>query len=183
MTEKKKNKKPNSKNKEKSNILFETSTIIDKNEFKKFQKFYLNKFKSSLLPKLVMAFLAIIAIVMNLIKSNFDIVIMVIVFIIIYPIILSITLNRQINKMYESNKRINMLEEKLMFYDKYFESKSSLNYCKVNYSDIYKICETKSNFYIFISDNQAFIIIKSNIKDVDSFKDFIKDKAMYRRYR
>ena len=108
---------------------------------------------------------------------------LVIVFIIVYPIILSFTLNSQIKKMYKSNKRINMLEETLTFYDEFLESKSDHNYCKVQYTDIYRVCETKSNFYIFISDNQAFIIIKSELKDVDGFKDFIIDKAPYKKYR
>ena len=130
-----------------------------------------------------MAILAIVAIVLNYIKGNYNVVFLVIVFIIVYPIILSITLNSQIKKMYKSNKRINMLEEVLTFYDDYLESKSSHNYCKVLYSDIYKICETKSNFYIFISDNQAFIIIKSEINELDKFKEFIIDKAPYKKYR
>ena len=41
----------------------------------------------------------------------------------------------------------------------------------------------KNNFYIFISDNQAFIIIKSELEDSDKFKAFIIDKAPFKRYR
>lgn len=167
----------------KKDYLFKTSTIIDMYEFKKFQKFYLNKFKSSIIPIIIMALLAIVAIVLNFIKGNYSVVGLVIVFIIVYPIILSFTLSSQIKKMYKSNKRINMLEETLTFYDEFLESKSDHNYCKVQYTDIYRVCETKSNFYIFISDNQAFIIIKSELKDVDGFKDFIIDKAPYKKYR
>jgi len=130
-----------------------------------------------------MIVLAILAIVLNFLKGNFDIVLLIIVFIIIYPIILSISLNMQIRKMYNSNKRINMLEETITFYDDYFECKSIHNYCKVLYNDIYKVCETKTNFYVFISDNQAFIIIKNNIDNVDSFVEFIKSKTNYKKYR
>lgn len=169
--------------KKKDNYLFKTATVIDMNEFERFQKFYLNKFKSNLAPKLIMAFLAILAIVLNYLKGNYDIVSWVIIFIIVYPIILSITLNMQIKKMYSSNKRINMLEEVITFYDEFLESKSEHNYCKVQYNDIYKVCETKNNFYIFISDNQAFILIKDKIDDLDKFKEFIISKTPYKRYR
>jgi len=175
-------KKKNSMKGTKNKILFETSTIIDKDEFKKFQRFYLNKVQSSLLPKLIMAILAVLAIVLNAIKGNFYIVGMVVVFIIIYPIVLSITLNRQIDKMYESDKKINMLEEKLFFYDQYFESKSGVNYGKINYDEILMVCETKRNFYIFIGDREAFIIIKDNLNNTDKFKKFMMRKTKFKRY-
>lgn len=185
MKEVKEKKKINKKNKKKvdDKYLYRTVTKITISEFKKFQKFYLNKFKSSLLPKIIMALLAITAIILNLIKGNLDIVLLVCAFIVVYPILLSITLNRQIVKMYNSNKRINELDEIITFYDNYLESKSSHNYCKILYDDLYKVCETKTNFYIFVSDNQAFIIIKNMIEDVDLFREFIKNKTLYRKYR
>ena len=185
MKEVKEKKKINKKNKKKidDNYLYCTVTKITISEFKKFQRFYLNKFKSSLLPKIIMALLAITAIILNLIKGNFDIVLLVCAFMVGYPILLSITLNRQIMKMYNSNKRINELDEIITFYDNYLESKSSHNFCKILYDDLYKVCETKTNFYIFVSDNQAFIIIKDMLKDIDSFREFIKGKALYRKYK
>lgn len=163
--------------------LFVTNTVIDEYEFKKFHKFYLNKFKSSLIPKIILIVLAILAISISLIKENYYLVILLSVFVILYPILLSFTLNRQIMKRYESSKRINMLEEKISFYSNFFESKSSINYCKVNYDDIYLVCETKENFYIFLNENKAFIVIKDNINDLDKFREFITGKANYRRYR
>lgn len=181
--DKKITKKKKTSMKRKDNFLYKTTTIIDIKEFKRFQKFYLNKFKSSIWPILVMIALAILAIVLNFYKGNWDVVGLVIIFIIIYPILLKFTLNRQIKKMYKTNKRINMLEETITFYEDYLESCSKHNYCKVQYNDIYKVCETKTNFYIFISDNQAFIIIKEELKDLDAFKNFISLKAPYRKYR
>ena len=167
----------------KEKCLFETSTVINEYEFNKFHKFYLNKFKSSLIPKLILIVLAILAIGINILKGNYYLVILLSVFCILYPLILSFTLNRQIIKRYEDSKRINMLEEKINFYSNFFESRSSINYCKVNYEDIYLICETKEHFYIFLNENKAFIVIKNNFEDVDSFKNFIIEKAKYRRYR
>jgi len=140
-------------------ILYKTKTIISINEFKKFQKFYLNKFNSSFFPKLIMVILAVVAVALNLLKGNLDIVFIVIVFIIIYPFLLKFALNRQINKMYKSNKKINMLEENINFYEDFFESKSKINYSKTFYDDIYLVCYVKVNIYIFIIDNQGFILI------------------------
>lgn len=166
-----------------ADYLHKSSTVITMEEFKKFQKFYLNKFKSTIIPKIIMVVLALLVIIINIIKKDYDLVGIVIVFVICYPLVLNFALNRQIKKMYKSNKRINELEEFLYFYDDYLESKSKHNYCKVMYEDIYKICETKSNFYIFVSENQAFIVIKNNIKDVDGLRELLSKKAKYRRYR
>ena len=173
-------KKKNTKSKP---FLFQVTTIIDEKEFKRFQKFYLNKFKSSLVPKMIIALLAFIALYINIIRGNTNIVILVIAFLIIYPILFTFFIDLQIKKMYRSNKKINMLEEVITFYDDNFTSKSIHNYCTVNYEDIYKVCETKNNFYIFISSNQAFILAKDSLKDVDKFRDFIKLKTEYKLYR
>ena len=177
-----KNRKKDKKVKD-DNFLYRTVTKITISEFKKYQKFYLNKYKSSLIPKIIMVILSVLAIGLNYLKGNYNVVFLVIGFVILYPVFLTITLNRQIVKMYSSNKRINELDETISFYEKYLESKSSHNYCKVSYDDLYKVCETKTNFYIFVKDNQAFIIIKDMLDDVDSFREFIKDKAEYRKYR
>ena len=185
MKEKKEVKKKTKKKKETKeiNYLFKSNTIITMNEFKKFQKFYLNKFKNTIIPKIIMIVLALLVIIINIIKQDYKLVGIVIVFVILYPIVLNFAINRQIKKMYTSNKRINELEEILYFYDTYLESKSKQNYCRVMYEDIYKVCETKSNFYIFLSDNQAFIVIKDNLKVVDGLRDLVKDKTNYRKYR
>lgn len=185
MSTKSGSKKKKIKEKVENKYIYQTKTIIDQKEFKKFQKFYLNKFKNSFIPKLIIVLLALAAITINFFRGNFDIVFLIIIFIIAYVIVFTLTINIQINKMYKSNRRINVLEETITFYDDYLESKSSHNYCRVEYKDIYRVCETKNNFYIFISDNQAFILIKKNIENVESFKSFIKDekKVNYKVYR
>lgn len=169
--------------KSKKNILFETNTIIDEHEFKKFQKFYLNKFKKSFFPKLIIILLALLSIVLNWYKKDYYLVILVVLFLVIYPIILNITLDRQIKRMYMTNKKINMLDEKIVFFNDFFESKSSINYCKVKYDDVFVVVETKTNFYIFLSDNQAFILIKNNIDDILKFRNFIRTRVDLKTYR
>lgn len=183
MAKKKKNNNMKMNTSTTTNTLFCTNTIIDINEFKLFQKFYLNKFNNNLLPKIIMIILTILAIVLCLLKENVDTAIMVGIFMLIYPFLLNFSLNLQMKKMYKKNKKINVLEEKINFYDNYFESKSVQNCYKVSYSDIFCVCETKTNFYIFINKNQAFIIVKNNLEDLDRFRRFISKKANYRKYR
>ncbi|MBQ2430817.1 MAG: YcxB family protein, partial [Campylobacter sp.] len=55
------------------------------------------------------------------------------------------------------------------FYDDYFTEKtnefnenSSSNFSKIKYEDLYKIVETKTNFYLFVGNILAFTIIKQN---------------------
>ncbi len=164
-------------------LLFETKTVIDEKEFKKFQKFYLNKFKSSLLPKLIIIFLAILSLILAIIRRSPSAIVLIIAFMILYPTLLTITLNVQIKKIYQSNMRINMLEETLSFYEDHFISQSKYTHYETKYSDIYKLCETKDNFYIFLSDNQSFILIKKNIDNLEKFTSFIKQKGPYKKYR
>lgn len=180
-----KNSKKKTNKNDDEKYLFEVVTIIDENEFKKFQKFYLNrfKFKSNIIPIIIMIILSIIAIYLNVMKENFRVVWMLVVFIILYPAVLNITLNIQIKKRYKTYKRINVLEETLTFYEKYLESKSVNNYCKLEYKDLFNVCETKENFYIFVNENQSFIVRKVTLEDIGIFRDFIKKKIAYRRYR
>ena len=166
----------------KTNYLFKTDVVVTEKEFKKFQKFYLNKFKNSFIPKLILIALTIVAIIINLLKGNFYLVSLIIIFVIIYVIAFVLTIDRQIKKMYQKNIKINMLKETITFFEDHFESKSKYNYCQLKYDDIFKICETKSNFYIFTSKREAFIIIKDELEDVDDFRSFMMKRANYKRY-
>ena len=163
--------------------LFEVTTIIDEKEFNRYQSFYLNKFKASIIPKIIFVLLFSGAFIFSYLNKNTRVMILLIAFIIIYPILFYYTIKLQIKKMYKSDIKINMLEETISFYKDYLESKSNHNYCKIEYKDLYKICETKKNFYIFVKENQAFIVLKSNVKELDQFTDFIKKIGPYKRYR
>ncbi len=176
------NKKKKEIKKETDNYLFKTTTTITEKEFSRFQHFYLNKFKSSLIPKLVIIFLTIGAAILNALKGNWYVVILLGVFAIIYPLAFYLTINHQIKKMYRNSLKIQVLEETLTFYEEYFTSKSKHTDLKVDYKDLYRICETKTNVYLFISDNQAFIISKENVKKLTEFLSFLKDKGEYKKY-
>ena len=47
---------------------------------------------------------------------------------------------------------------------------------KLYYSDIYKVKETKNFIFIYLNQQQAFPILKSNVSDLDSLRKLIKKK-------
>lgn len=172
------------KSENKKKVLFKTKTIVDEKEFMKFQKFYSNQFQSnSWWPKIGMILLAVLAIILNWIKGNIMVVITLIIACLIYPLVLTISVKWHIKKRYSTFKRMNVIEEDISFYDDYLQFESRINCFDVKYDDVYVVCETKYNFYLFISSNKTFIIIKDKLDDVDKFREFIKKKTTYRRYR
>ena len=48
------------------------------------------------------------------------------------------------------------------FYENYFEAKTNNSFTKFDYEDIFSVIESKTNFYIMKSPNQAHIIVKNN---------------------
>ncbi len=163
--------------------LFVTQTIINKEEFKRFQKYFLNSGKYNFLSKLLMVLLALLVIIISYFKHNYRVLYLVVAFSIIYPIALVVTINWQIKKKYERKKKVNELIEEFRFYNDNFVSKLAKSSIKISYDAVLKIVETKQNFYIFMEDNQAFIIIKNNLNDIDAFRDFMKEKVNYEKWR
>lgn len=77
-----------------------------------------------------------------------------------------------VKKTYYSNKAITSCVADFEFYDNYVREITQNGETKLEYSKIYKIIETKTNFYIMASVNQGFIIVKGNCPD--GLVDFIK---------
>lgn len=163
--------------------LFVTKTIINQEEFKRFQKYFLNSGKYNLWSKLLMVLLALLVIIISYYKHNYRVLYLVIAFSIIYPIALTVTINWQIKKKYENKKKINELIEEFRFYNNHFVSKLEKSCIKIAYEEVLKCVETKKDFYIFMQDNQAFIIIKNNLDDVENFREFMREKVNYEKAR
>lgn len=61
------------------------------------------------------------------------------------------------------------------FYNTYFIENDDNGETKLEYKKLYKIIETKTNFYLMISKNQGFLLNKSNFpKGLDDFLRNIK---------
>lgn len=99
------------------------------------------------------------------------------VFVVLFALLLSTAIfiasfKKTIKKTYYSNKAITSCVADFEFYDNYVREITQNGETKLEYSKIYKIIETKTNFYIMASVNQGFIIVKSNCPD--GLIDFIK---------
>lgn len=99
------------------------------------------------------------------------------VFVVLFALLLSTAIfiasfKKTIKKTYYSNKAITSCVADFEFYDNYVREITQNGETKLEYSKIYKIIETKTNFYIMASVNQGFIIVKGNCPD--GLVDFIK---------
>lgn len=99
------------------------------------------------------------------------------VFVVLFALLLSTAIfiasfKKTIKKTYYSNKAITSCVADFEFYDNYVRELTQNGETKLEYSKIYKIIETKTNFYIMASVNQGFIIVKGNCPD--GLVDFIK---------
>ena len=57
------------------------------------------------------------------------------------------------------------LEVDFEFYNDYCVYKCKLGETKIEYKDLYKIIETKTNFYLMIAKNQGIILKKENCNE------------------
>ena len=99
------------------------------------------------------------------------------VFALLFALLLStaifiVSFKKTVKKTYYSNKAITSCVADFEFFDNYVREKTENGETKLEYSKIYKIIETKTNFYIMASVNQGFIIVKGNCPD--GLVDFIK---------
>lgn len=79
----------------------------------------------------------------------------------LYALVIYGSLERNIKKNFRSYKG---LQEKQTyeFYEDHFGGHAGNNFGEVKYTDLYQIRETKTNFYLYISQRQAHIIVKGN---------------------
>lgn len=76
---------------------------------------------------------------------------------------LPIILNRRIAKEFNSNKSFKNNKIVYKFYPKHIKiEKEGSGDNHLNYNDIFKIIETRTNFYVMLSRNSGLIIIKEN---------------------
>ena len=91
------------------------------------------------------------------------------------------------------NKRRKQANEKILgkecvnkyiFYNNFFSTISNDGEAQTLYFKMYRVVETKTNFYIYIAREYAFILSKDGFKDnkLDEFRQFIKKKALL-KYR
>ena len=84
---------------------------------------------------------------------------------IIYPLAICFIQSREARKVFRSNKISFGIPNTFQFYDAYLVAENANSTQKVEYAKLYKIIETKTNFYLMISRNQGFILNKARFPD------------------
>ena len=66
---------------------------------------------------------------------------------------------------YKRIQNINRFESTIYFYDERFEADTNIAHIKLNYSDLNSVIETKTNFYLYITQRQLLIVSKDDCSD------------------
>lgn len=86
-------------------------------------------------------------------------------FALLYPLLIWLLQRRQIKKIFKTNKVLHNEEVNFEFYDTYFTEEFPYGNIKLEYNKLYKIIETKTNFYLMIAKNQGVILVKENFPE------------------
>ena len=147
---------------------YETSSKLDYEEYKKMAlTSYVSMQKGSMAVLIVIEFLCIAFAVLGLvfgIGRRGPAMIMLIAAV-AFPIILWAMLNLKLKRVYNSTKMVHDLTCNYRFFEDHGESNTVNGTSTFAYKDLYRVIETKTNFYLFIGQNQAFNVIKSDCSD------------------
>lgn len=146
------------------NCLYTTTTNYSYDEYKRFSWNLLLKRSHIIFYIILELFILLLGCFMK--NSLF------IVFAVIYPIMIFLLQNRQIKKVWTSNKVAQDMLVNFEFYDTYFVETDKSGNTKLDYSNLHKVIETKTNFYLLIAKNQGFILVKKNMPE--GLADFLK---------
>ncbi len=87
------------------------------------------------------------------------------VLLIALPLALVLVTNFRVKKEFRSSKLLQNTVTVFRFYEDRLESASDRGNSFVRYDELYRILETKTNFYLFISKGQALNVIKANCSE------------------
>lgn len=135
-------------------MLYSTNTITSKEE--------LNKFNNALLfsPKYILLIVALEASLFTsyfMLKERFFL-----IYALIFPFILYGAIRFTINNKYKKEAKFLGVESIINFYEDSIEQINQYASTKIPYKDLYKLIETKTNYYFLTGTNTGFNIIKAN---------------------
>ena len=150
--------------------LFKISQSYTFEEVKKFNKVLYGESMIFVNFGMIIMFLTgILCIILGQLDSH-------VLFFILFPIFMVIFPKVELNNYYKSNKILQEIIQEYEFYEENFIVKNEMTEFKIGYDKIYKIIETKTNFYIMIAKNQGYIISKSNCS-IEAIEFFTKLKS------
>ncbi len=158
---------------------YETQSQWTINELKKFNKATLIGMHKAYLA-LIIALEVIFAggIIVSLIIGSVKLIFEFGIMLIILPLALYLITNFRIKKEYNTNKILQNTVTTFRFTEDKLETSSDRGNAFIKYDEIYKILETNTNFYLFISKNQALNVIKANCSE--ELTSFLHEKRVSR---
>lgn len=163
--------------------LFENITTYNIDEYKKFVKFHNKKYNLNYnLYTLFVLFLIMFCTVSSFSSKNTKLGILFIIIAICFIIYRILHPYLFVKKEATSEKIGKELTNTYTFYEDYFRIKNNKQTIKLKYHKLYKIFETKDNFYLYINKNHSFVLSKNTftIGKVSDFYGFIKKKLWFR---
>lgn len=137
--------------------LYKTTSQITYSEYKKFNVDVFIGRKNIMVCLILDALLLVFSII------SMDMIFLAVA--LLWPILLILVYYISIKKAYASNKIMQDIATTYEFFDTYFVEKNVVGESVVEYSQLYKIIETKTNFYLMIASNQGYILLKENFPD------------------
>lgn len=160
--------------------LFINKTKCTEKEYNRFLKSYEKEYAvSELVRSLLYIAFWILCLVLAILNKEYILTLILILGLSLYIWYKFIRPMKKVEKQKNSKKIINEYINTYKFYKHYFTAENEEGHSQIMYIKIYKVIETETHFYIYISREYAFIVAKSGFKDNtnNEFKDFIKKKA------
>lgn len=164
----------------KNDILFKNETKYTQKEYEIFLDVYQKEFEVSECVYSIVYFIFLtICLILSLFNKLYLLSVFLILTIIIYIWYKFIRPNQFIEKERKSDKfRYEYINE-YTFYKRYFCIENKQGKATILYFKLYRVVETKTNFYLFIDRNYALIILKNSFLkgNAEDFSKFIKRKT------
>lgn len=168
---------------QKNEVLFKNETRCTKQEYEEFLDSYTKEYFAS---ETAYAFFNIIFFSVctlgSILYKEYILTVFLIIGIILYVLYKFVRPNIKIQKEKNSDKIKFEFLNTFLFYKNSFSVENKDGSAVINYFNLYKVIETSSHFYIYISRDYAFILSKKGFIDSTSydFSDFIQKKVKFK---
>lgn len=158
--------------------LLTIKTKYNEEEYIKFNRFHIlikdNKIKKYLVFNILVLILVIVYLLYKYYLASFFLSILVAIF----DIILMTSPKKGVKKFIKSDKLFGKFENTVNFYDSTFEVINDKSISKIDYSDLHKAYLVKNNFYLYLNERSAVLILRKDItvEDVDKLERILEDK-------
>ncbi len=166
-------------------ILFENKTKYTQKEYNLFTESYKKEYAKSDLSFMMFNFIFFgMCMVIAFIEKEFILALLLIIYLLAYFWFKIIRPIKDVKKDKKSNKMSGSFVNNYEFYKNYFKVDNVDGKAQLLYFKLYRVVETKTDFYIYISREYAFIVSKFGFTKGTSeeFSKFIKRK-MFAKYK